>query len=278
MTAPTIEFSVDPERCVRCGRCALDCVADAIDMTEAGPVLARPEHCIGCQHCLAVCPTRALSIFGKNPDDSVEIHGLPDPESVKRLIYARRSYRHFEAGDVPEDVFRDLLETAWLAPTGVNMQGVHFGALTTRRAMDEFRRKIYAGLERELARPGREAGPYDDDIREFIADWKERGVDNVFRGAPHLVIASTSPETICVEADPMAALSYLDLYAQSRGVGTVWCGFAMLAIASAGDSSLWREAGVPEGYRPGYAMLLGLPAFDYPRAVQRGPAGVTMIR
>lgn len=277
MTKDVHRFTVDMARCIRCGRCVVDCVAECIDMTDAGPALARPDDCIGCQHCLAVCPKAAISIFGKKPEDSVKNAKPLDPEALKVFASCRRSVRNFKPADVPPDLFRDILETAWLAPTGVNSQAVHLSALATREVMDAFRAKIYDRVEKELKRPGREAGEYDDLFAEFLGDWRNNGRDNIFRGAPHLVIASTAPDAVCDDADPFIALSYLDVYAQSRGVGTVWCGFAMAAIAFCRDKVLWNEAGVPLENKPSYAMLLGLPAFDYPRGVQRGPAAVRLL-
>lgn len=273
---PAPDFRIDAERCIHCGRCALDCVASAIDMTPAGPALSRPDDCIGCQHCLAVCPTAALSIFGKNPDASAPRTGLPDAGEVKNLILHRRSFRHFQDRDIPPETFRDILETAWLAPTGVNMQGVHLAALATRDAMNAFRNKLYNRLEEELKNPRRDDS-YIETLRYFVDDWRKNKRDSIFRSAPHMVTASLTPETVCVEVDATIALSYLDLYAQARGIGTTWCGFAKLAIDFCWDETLWREAGVPEGHRPSYVILLGLPAFEYPRAAQRGPGKVRLI-
>lgn len=277
MTSDVHRFTVDAERCTRCGRCVADCVAECIDMTGAGPVLARPADCIGCQHCLAVCPEAAVSIFGKKPEDSVACSKPLDPEALKQFASCRRSIRQFKPGDVPADVFRDILETSWLAPTGVNAQAVHLAALATREAMDAFRAKIYDRIEKELKRSGREAGDYDGVLAEFLADWRRDGRDRIFRGAPHLVVASTAPDAVCLDIDPIITLSYLDIYAQSRGVGTVWCGFAKVALDFCRDPILWNEAGVPLENRPAYAMLLGLPAIDYPRGVQRGPAAIRLL-
>lgn len=245
-------------------------------MEENGPVMARPDDCIGCQHCLAVCPVAAISIFGKNPEDSLKVEALPEPEAMKRLIYGRRSIRNFTPEDVAPEVLRDLVDTAWYAPTGVNMQGVHFGVVATRRAMDALRSQVYDCIESELKRPGRVAPESDEIFKEFVSGWRDNDQDAIFRNAPHMIIASTSPGSVCSEADPFIALSYLDLYAASRGIGVVWCGFAMLALKACGDK-IWREAGVPEGHRPAYVIMMGHPAFTHPRAVQRGAAPAAFI-
>ena len=44
----------------------------------------------------------------------------------------------------------------------------------------------------------------------------------IFRGAPHLLVVSASPESVCPAEDVNLALAYFELMAQSAGLGTVW--------------------------------------------------------
>jgi NAD-dependent dihydropyrimidine dehydrogenase PreA subunit len=62
MTAgdPTLFPVLDPVRCVRSGDCVAACPTRCLDMTPAGPWLARPGDCVACGVCAAVCPADAI--------------------------------------------------------------------------------------------------------------------------------------------------------------------------------------------------------------------------
>lgn len=48
----------DPEKCVNCNVCAMQCPAKAI---RTNPIKIDPRRCIGCGQCIQVCPAGALS-------------------------------------------------------------------------------------------------------------------------------------------------------------------------------------------------------------------------
>jgi hypothetical protein len=64
--------------------------------------------------------------------------------------------------------------------------------------------------------------------------------------------------------------------AHARGVGTVWDGMVMMALA------VWpgfaTRLGIPADHMVGYAMAFGEPAVEYHRTVQRGPARVNIVK
>ncbi|MDR1874482.1 MAG: EFR1 family ferrodoxin [Synergistaceae bacterium] len=57
-------ISVNPEKCVRCGRCADNCPAGAITMPDGLPVV-NASLCESCQRCVGFCPAGALGVSGK---------------------------------------------------------------------------------------------------------------------------------------------------------------------------------------------------------------------
>ena len=80
----------------------------------------------------------------------------------------------------------------------------------------------------------------------------------------------------CENADPIIALSYLDLYAQSLGLGTLWTDATLTVMKELPEVRALLE--IPDECELNYVMLLGVPAIQYRRTVQREPAHVTMIR
>jgi ferredoxin/GNAT superfamily N-acetyltransferase len=60
-------ITVNPEKCVRCGRCVRECPARAVTMeaaADAFPVV-EPKLCESCQRCVGFCPAGALHVPGK---------------------------------------------------------------------------------------------------------------------------------------------------------------------------------------------------------------------
>ena len=67
---------IDKEKCIQCGLCIKDCIAYSLEFDENNvPKFAQggEDRCIQCQHCLSVCPVGAVSILGKNPENSEKV-------------------------------------------------------------------------------------------------------------------------------------------------------------------------------------------------------------
>lgn len=105
------------------------------------------------------------------------------------------------------------------------------------------------------------------------------GKDLVYRGAPALVAASVDTKTaasVCQTVDPVIALSYLELYAASLGLGTVWDG---IAVALAREfPEIEAQFQIPQGCKLSFLMALGIPDISYQRTPQRTTDRITIIR
>jgi len=269
-----IQFVVDETKCTQCGQCVRDCVAKIIKQGDAGVPHVQAEdeaRCIRCQHCLAVCPAAAVSIFGLAPSNSVPLKddSFPSLGDMISLVRGRRSVRQYRDENVSPDLLRQLLEVLGNVPTGVNRMALTFSVIDDREAMRRFRDKAYRLIAEAV-----KAGSLPEHTLSYFQGaaeaWRERGEDIVFRGAPHLLIVSASPDSACPQEDVALALAYFELTAQCAGLGTVWCGLMKWAMESV--PALKEEAGLPPDHSY-YAMLFGLPAVHYPRTVQRDGAG-----
>jgi nitroreductase/NAD-dependent dihydropyrimidine dehydrogenase PreA subunit len=272
-----LSFEIDQLKCTSCYQCALDCPAHVIAMDGAYPTVATQKEagCFKCQHCLAVCPTGALSILGRKPEDSIPLaENLPSPDQLERLIKGRRSIRSFRKENLPQDLLLRLVETANCAPTGVNARQVLFTVVDDLQVMEKLRQETMRRLA-DLAREGK-LPQGRDYFNDCIRAWEEDGVDTIYRGAPHLVIASAPRNCPTPEADCLIALSYFEIFAQSLGVGTVWEGMARWIFSDL-IPELRVKLGVPEDHLIGYVMAFGRPAISYRRSVQHPPAMMSRV-
>jgi len=140
--------------------------------------------------------------------------------------------------------------------------------------MADLRRETMDGLAR-LMREGKL--PLGRDyFNDCVRAWEEEGVDTIYRGAPHLIIASAPRDCPTPEADGLIALAYFELFAQSLGVGTVWNGLARWTFTEL-LPELRGKLGIPENHLICSVMAFGMPAVQYYRTVQRGPAQVARV-
>jgi len=272
-----LEFTINTASCTRCGECIADCPARIIVMEEGGPTIApdREAACYRCQHCLAICPTGALSILGLKPTGSRPLAGAyPDPDKLETLIKGRRSVRRYKPENLEPELLQRLLDVAWCAPTGMNARDVLFTVVDDRQKLARLRDEVMEGLGRLVRGQGLPQGM--EFFADFVRVWEEKQIDILFRGAPHLLIASAPRQGASPVPDCLIALSYFELFAQSLGVGTVWNGLTKWAINDLLPETVQR-LGIPEDHVIGYAMSFGRPALRYHRTVQRGPARINRV-
>ncbi len=259
-----IMVEIDTSKCIRCGECVRDCVAGTLQTGADGfPHFLKEweDCCLHCQHCLAVCPSGAVSCDGRKDSDCVPAGPLPGGAEMRNLLRQRRSIRFFRNENVSPEILSKLKESLHWSPTGCNDHRLFFSVVEDREAMDWFRGEAAkrlkilwkTGILRVIYPKSR------NHVREILD-----GKDLIFRDAPHLIVASTPWNAPCAESDPLIALSYFDLYAQSLGLGTCWCGFAWHLFRWSGK--MRKRLGLPPGYRPGAVLLFGMPDISYPRA------------
>lgn len=265
------------DTCIGCGECAAECPLHLITMVGEMPTLAKEQEpfCLGCQHCLAVCPTGALGIAGKDPVESQAITAGKGALDLDTLIRTRRSIRRYQPEAVDKSLIDRLLQTTGYAPTGVNNRQVLLTVVDDPEMMARLRRKIYAALKRIC-----DAGAFPQGmeyLKGWVLDALENGRDNLFRDAPHLLLASSPKAGPCPEIDCHIALAYFDLLAPASGLGTLWSGLANWTLAALTPEIL-REMGVPQDHVVGGVLVFGKPAVAYHRMVQRDDTRINRVR
>jgi|WetSurMetagenome_2_1015567.scaffolds.fasta_scaffold73347_2 nitroreductase/NAD-dependent dihydropyrimidine dehydrogenase PreA subunit len=270
---------IDETRCKRDGICARECPAGIIRLSDGGKgypelVTDGESMCIVCGHCVAVCPHGAVSHEHVGIEDSPELKKdleISEGQAVQ-FLRSRRSIRLYEERPVEREKIRRLIEVARYAPTGANMQPVEWLVIDEKRkvrelaigTMEWFRRLMKDDL----------AAAADPHLRRLVDRWDE-GYDSVLRGAPTVVIASAPEEAMSGLVDLTLALSYLDLYAPTIGLGTCWAGLLHGALLF--SVKLREAAGLPEHHTHHYSMMVGYPKVEYYRVPERREPKITFV-
>jgi len=238
------------------------------------PKISRRDamNCIGCQHCLAICPAAAISILKKAPEDSLPVDraALPTLAQMNLLVRGRRTVRHYQDADVDRELIGRLLAATANAPSGVNRHQLTFSIIDDRTVMRTLRESTLAGLD-ALNSAG-QLPEHFGYLKEAPAAYRRDGTDILFRTAPHALIVSAGPESVCPAEDGALALAYFELLAQSAGLGTVWWGLLKMLTTALPD--LKTRLGIPKDDPYFYGMLFGVPAVRYARTVQRDDAAI----
>lgn len=263
-----LDFKIDQKKCIKCKLCAQECPVMIINGKTDFPEIkeGKESQCIKCQHCLAVCPTGALSIFGKNPDDSVPLRPeILRPEDLSNLIKTRRSVRKFKKEEISYQQIHELLETTAYAPSGHNKNQVLLSLTETKDELAKVRSLVYNAIKK-----ANEAGTIPPEMAiysRFQNMWETKGIDILFRNAPHLIVASGPKSNDNTLADCVISLSYFELLANAKGIGTLWNGFLKVVFEHIAPELL-NEIGIPEDHAVGYVMIFGLPAVKFARSIQ----------
>jgi ferredoxin len=269
-----LQFHVDETRCIHCLSCVADCPSRIIEGrrdTFPSIVAGKDDACIHCQHCLAVCPTGAISIFGRNPDDSLPLTQdvLPSYTQLSRLLRGRRSVRQYKDENVDPALLRELLTTLANGATGVNRSELTFHVIADKAVMARFQDQVMAGLSAAMAEgtlPARYA------YLQATLSWRrDYAIQLLFRNAPHLLIVSAPPDAPCPAQDVALTLANFDLLAQSAGLGAVWWGMMMMVLDIVPALKTFLD--LPADHLC-YGMLFGIPAVQYHRTVQRDDGAI----
>jgi len=260
-------IDIDGDRCVGDGLCVESCPGNLLTGEAGGVPKGRPGAgllCIRCGHCMGVCPTDAITLKGVEevPLTPVDPGRRIDAGDAEHFLRTRRSIRCYKPEPVPRDVLFRVLETTRWAPSAMNRQPVRWLVVEDRDRVLEL-----GGLVADGLRP-------IDYFQRMVHEW-DAGVDRIFRGAPHVVVAYAKEESFDPAIDAVIALAYLELAACANGLGTCWAGVLMAAAAFNPAVPAWLD--IPEGHKICGAMMIGYPNETYRQIPARNPLSVSFL-
>lgn len=244
------QIVVDTELCVKDGMCVEVCPSRTLQTNEQGYPEENAEFtCILCGHCVAVCSCEAITHNGL-PQDAIELIAkeTPSPSLMDGFLKSRRSVREFGTKPVAKETLEALLDIARRAPTASNSQKLHWIVAPDAAKVHAVAAETANWIRATNARPA------------LMKLW-DRGYDFVLRNAPTLVVACTPADYEWGKQDCAIALTYMELAAETRGLGVCWAGY--LTRAAAVHEPINRMLSVPEGYRIFGGLMLGEPKFKY---------------
>ncbi len=268
-------FTVDPEKCNRDGICVAECPSHVILMSSPkdipAPAPDAEEHCLQCGHCVSVCPEGALSLSWLEPDEcsSLDPELLLTPNQAEQFLASRRSIRTFRKKPVEHEKLLKLLEVACQAPSAKNEQPWHWLVVEDTAQVRRLASLVIDWVRLIIQQRPKVAEQMK--LPRILEEW-EKGDERICRGAPHVIVVHGDKDWPFGSEDGALALSHLDLYAPTMGLGTCWGGY--LYSAANNYPPLFEAMGLPSGHRAYGAMMVGYPRFKYPRIPQRNPPRV----
>jgi nitroreductase len=181
---------------------------------------------------------------------------------VDGMLRGRRSIRAYTDRPVSRETVAALIDVARFAPTASNAQEIRWIVADTPKKVRELAALTAAWFAGNGKRP------------KYSAMW-EQGLDYFLRGAPALAVVHTAAEAPFGAVDCGIALTFMELAAVSRGLGTCWAG--LLTFAAAASAPLRQALGVPDGNTVHGGLMLGYPKLRYVGVPPRNPAVVDWL-
>ncbi|MBT3225175.1 MAG: 4Fe-4S dicluster domain-containing protein [Deltaproteobacteria bacterium] len=266
-------IQIDDTKCKKDGICVLECpVAILRQQDKKSPpqmVEGGDQICLTCGHCVSVCPHGALNHLKTTREECppIEADLVIDQKQAIQFLRTRRSIRNFKQKRVEKEEIQFLIDNARYAPTGSNSQSIEWTVHT-----DEDKIKEIADLSIDWMREFLKSAAKTGLVSYFpmIVAAYESGIDTVTRNAPCIVTASAPKTNVNGTVDLSIALSYLELMAVPKGLGTCWAGLVKRALQS--SDPLRKLMGLPESHTHFYPIMIGYPRFRYHRLPERKQA------
>jgi nitroreductase/NAD-dependent dihydropyrimidine dehydrogenase PreA subunit len=259
-------FVIDKDKCRRDGCCTEECPLGLIEIKGEGAFPSSVEGandlCVDCGHCVTVCPAGALSHRSMKPEDCPPMQKqlLLTPEHAEHFLRSRRSIRNYKDRPVDRAVLTRLIEIARFAPSGHNLQPVHWLAVQDSKEVKRLAGLVIDWMRHMIEEHPEVAGPMHFD--RVVQAW-ERGQDKVLRGAPHIIVAHGLRSLPAAQPACIIALTYLELAATALGLGACWAGYFNAAATS--YPPMMEALALPKDHQSFGTMMVGYPKYHYQR-------------
>jgi nitroreductase/NAD-dependent dihydropyrimidine dehydrogenase PreA subunit len=255
------------ELCNKCGYCAADCVSRTIQKDENDlPYESAQNYCIRCGHCEAICPEGAISVNSPElagPVFKSEINNFDGPRMMN-YMQMRRSIRSYENKPVDKVIIEQIMDSARFAPSAGNGQPVKWMVIHDKNEMFKLNEMLINRMKQMIKNQETISINYNF---QMITDAWDKGVDIIFRTAPHLAFTYTKQKNYMSLIDSTIALSYFEMALPAFGLGGTWAGFFYVVSQSFPD--LVKLLDLPEDNTITGGIMFGHPLYEYQRPPKR---------
>jgi len=271
-------ITVDPDKCNHDGICVDECPIKIIELKDKDsvpvPVAGADEMCINCGHCVAVCPKAALSHKNMTPEQclSVKKEWVLNVEQAEHFLRYRRSIRTYKKDPVDKDTLSNLIRIASYAPSGHNIQPVHWHVIYDSEELHRLTGMVVDWMRWMIKEQPEMASQMHMEL--VVGAW-DFGIDVVCRNAPHVILAHGLSADRTAQAACTIAMTYLELAAPSLGLGICWGGF--FNAAAMVWPPLQEALGLPEGHTSFGAMMIGYAKYKYHRFPLRNTPQISWV-
>ena len=271
-------ITVDPEKCNRDGICVKACPTAVIELSSSdelpAPVKDFEEYCLACGHCVAVCPTGAFSLdwlkTGKCASISKEL--VLRRDQAEQFLRSRRSIRNFKDKPVEREKLEKLLEIACFAPSAKNNQPWHWTVVENPADVTKMAGMVIDWMRSIIKKYPQQAE--ERGLPRVVEAW-DGGQERICRGAPHVIVVHGDKDYVLGPEDSATALSYLELYAPTLGLGSCWGGYFFSAVNA--YPPLFEALGLPADHKAFGAAMVGYPKLRYQRLPLRKQPRINWI-
>ena len=263
-------FTINPEKCNRDELCVMACPTKVIQMSSPDgipePTPDFEEYCLACGHCVAACPSEAFSLSWLSSGTCLPIRKEISlgREQAEQFLRSRRSIRNFKNKPVERRKLEKLLQIACFAPSAKNSQPWHWTVIEDPADVRRLACMVIDWMRSLIKKHPKQAEQRGFD--RVVGTW-DAGEERICRGAPHVIVVHGDKDYGFGAEDGALALSYLELFAPTLGLGSCWGGYFYSAANA--YPPLFQALELPADHRAFGAVMVGYPKYKYQRLPMR---------